>query len=199
MRPPPLLFALAALASGCGPDARADFALLLRSYEQIPQGTVDAKAAAGFGATKALNDLLPTPFPAVPASAIGGIDLLVLRTGTRAETLTDMDVDGKPGTGAAQEKVQAFSIAAGDFLGYAHSYKQGRAGRYLAWQTTDREAWLLVDNPSDPYVTVCVGVSGDPLPKTCQVCSPTACGAPCSPGEPLQCGSPPKDAGDGGT
>lgn len=184
--------------SACAPDPAADFAILVKSFKQIPQASVDARAAAGFGATLAINDLGDSPFPEVPTSVTGGVDLLMLRTGTRADTLTDMDQDGKPGTGTAEEKVHTFSVAAGDFLAYTHPYKQNRVVRCLAWQTTDRFAFLLAKNPYDPYVTACVGTSGNDQPTTCQICGPSACGTTCTPDAPLDCTLPPKDS-DGGT
>jgi hypothetical protein len=135
---------------------------------------------------------------ATTGSVTAGVDLMVLRSGTRAETLSDMDLDGKPGTGPAGEKVHTFSIAAGDFLAYTHGYKNNRVVRCIAWQDTDRNAYLLVKNPYDPYVTACVGTSGNDLPTTCQTCGTLACGASCSPDNPLDCLPPPKDS-DGGT
>lgn len=189
---------LALLLSACGPDPVGDFAILVKSFQQIPQATVDAKAAAGFGATAAINGIGDSPFPEVPTSVTGGVDLLVLRSGTRADIVTDMDLDGKPGTGTAQEKVHTFSVAAGDFLAYNHPYKQNRVGRYLAWQTTDRYAYLLVKNPYDAYVTACVGTSGNEKPTTCQICGPSQCGTTCTPDNPLDCTLPSRDP-DGGT
>jgi hypothetical protein len=184
--------------SACGSDPKADFAILVKSFKQIPKATLDAKAAQGFGTTLAINDLGDAPFPLVPTSVTGGVDLALLRSGTRGETVTDMDLDGKPGTGTANEKVDFFSIAAGDFLAYVHPYKANRVVRCLAWQTTARDAYLLAKNPYDAYVTACIGTSGNDVPTTCQLCGPTNCGTTCTPDTPEDCTLPSRDP-DGGT
>jgi hypothetical protein len=191
------LLSFVLLLTACGPDTKADFAALLKSFKQIPDGTRDAKAAQGSGETLAINGLSGSPFPGVPTSVTGGVDILKLRTGTHAQTLTDMDLDGKTGTGPNGDKIETFSIAEGDFLSYAHPYKN-RTERCIAWQTTSKEAYLLVKNPFVSYVTACVGTSGDALPTTCRLCSQTACGTECGPDSPDACNTPPVDT-DGGT
>jgi hypothetical protein len=193
-------FALAlagCLFASCA-DPVADFKALVKSFGAISDGASDARNAAGWGETVALNDISGSTFQPVPLSATGGIDLVKLRTGTRSDVNTDMDLDGKPGTGTAGEKVQAFSIAEGDFLSYAHPYKTNRTIRCLAWKTNAGDGYLLVKNPYDQYVTACSGTAGDLLPTTCKICGLTQCGNECPPSDPESCNFPPRDT-DAGT